>query len=208
MRSAAGARTQSLRINDCKACHQGGRSEVLGFRALQLSPDRDPGALHAEAAGTVDLEYLVENGLIVGLPQRLLEKAPRIATASATERAALGYLHGNCGHCHNPKGSLQNIGLFLRQATDASVPPAIATAVGQPVRKAAPGQSPDAVLRIEPGHPERSGLMQRISSRYPALQMPPLGTELTDKEAIALIERWILEAEQVRTEAHLRQKER
>jgi hypothetical protein len=50
--------------------------------------------------------------------------------------------------------------------------------------------------------------MQRISSRYPALQMPPLGTELTDKEAIALIERWILEAEQLRKNAYLQQKER
>jgi hypothetical protein len=63
------------------------------------------------------------------------------------------------------------------------------------------------VLRIEPGHPERSGIMQRISSRSPALQMPPLGTALTDKEAIALIERWIAQTEQFRKEAQLQQKE-
>jgi hypothetical protein len=204
-------------VSDCKACHQGGRSEVLGFSALQLSPDRDPGALqlspdrdpgalHADAAG-VDLPHLVEKGLIVGLPKSLLDKAPRIAAASPTERAALGYLHGNCGHCHNPQGPLQNVGLFLRQAAGASVSPAIASAVGQPVRKPAPGQSPEAVLRIEPGHPERSGIMQRISSRSPALQMPPLGTALTDKEAIALIERWIAQTEQFRKEAQLQQKE-
>src|SRR5215204_3480820 len=193
-------------VNDCKACHQGGRSEVLGFSALQLSPDRDPGALHADAAG-VDLTSLVEKGLITGLPKSLLDKAPRIAAASPTERAALGYLHGNCGHCHNPQGLLQNVGLYLRQATGASVPPAIASAVGQPVRKPAPGQSPDAVLRIEPGRPERSAIMQRISSRYPALQMPPLGTALTDKEAIALIERWIAQTETFRKEAQLQQKE-
>jgi hypothetical protein len=92
--------------------------------------------------------------------------------------------------------------LFLRHATDAGVPPAVASAVGQPVRKPAPGQSPDAVLRIEPGHPERSGIVQRISSRYPALQMPPLGTALTDKEAIALIERWISETDELRKQGH------
>jgi hypothetical protein len=193
-------------VSDCKACHQGGRSEVLGFSALQLSPDRDPGALHGEAAG-VDLAYLVEKGLIVGLPKSLLENAPRIAAASPTERAALGYLHGNCGHCHNPQGPLQNVGLFLRHALDTSVPPAVASAVGKPVKKPAPGQSPDAVLRIEPGRPERSALKQRISSRYPALQMPPLGTELTDKEAIALIERWIAETKELRKQAHLQRKE-
>ena len=42
-------------VSDCKACHQGGRSEVLGFSALQLSPERDPNALHAEEASGVDL---------------------------------------------------------------------------------------------------------------------------------------------------------
>jgi hypothetical protein len=66
-------------LSDCKACHQGGRSEVLGFSALQLSPDRDPGALHAGPAGTreIDLDFLVEQGLIVGLPKSWRERLPR-----------------------------------------------------------------------------------------------------------------------------------
>jgi hypothetical protein len=34
-------------VSDSKVCHQGGRTEVLGFSAVQLSPQRDPGALHA-----------------------------------------------------------------------------------------------------------------------------------------------------------------
>jgi hypothetical protein len=197
-------------VSDCKACHQGGRSEVLGFSALQLSPDRDPGAPHAEPPPfpEVDLEYLVAKGLLVGLPKSLRETPPRIVAASATERAALGYLHGNCGHCHNDRGSLQNIGLFLRHASATEIAPAIASTVRQPVRKPAPGQSPEAVLRVEPGRPDRSGLVQRIGSRYPALQMPPLGTALVDKEALALIERWIVEADEFRKEAHLHEKGR
>jgi hypothetical protein len=189
-------------IADCKACHQGGRSEVLGFSALQLSPDRDPGAPHAEGVSAVDLDYLVAKGLLVGLPQSLRQKPPRVPAASATERAALGYLHGNCGHCHNQGGSLKNIGLSLRHVSEAKIAPAIASTVGRPVKKLAPGQSPDAVLRIEPGRPDRSGLMQRIASRYPALQMPPLGTEAVDKEAVELIRRWIAETDEFRTEAH------
>jgi hypothetical protein len=47
------------------------------------------------------------------------------------------------------------------------------------------------VLRVEPRHPEASALLDRMASRYPALQMPPLGTELVDQDAIALIHRWI-----------------
>ena len=69
--------------------------------------------------------------------------------------------------------------------------PAVASAVGRPIRKPAPGQSEDAVLRIEPGHPERSGLAQRMGSRYAALQMPPLGTELVDEQALELVRQWI-----------------
>lgn len=192
-------------VNDCKACHQGGRAEVLGFSALQLSPDRDPGALHADA-GLLDIEDLIEKGVLVGVPEE--RRRPRIEATSAAERAALGYLHGNCGHCHNDHGSLKNIGLSLRHESGAAVPRAVASTVDQPVRKPAPGQSPEARRRVEPRHPERSGLVERIGSRYPALQMPPLGTELVDEEAVALIRRWVAERDVFWTEARIEGRER
>ena len=182
-------------VTDCKACHQGGRTEILGFSALQLSPNRDPVALHAEPRSIpdVDVSYLIEQGLLVGLPKAFVENAPRIAAASATERAALGYMHGNCGHCHNDQGPQKNLGLFLQHVSADRTQPAVATTIGHPVKKPAPGQSPDAVLRVEPRHPESSALLERMASRYPALQMPPLGTELADQDAVALIHRWISE---------------
>ena len=37
-----------------------------------------------------------------------------------------------------------------------------------------------------PGQPDHSGLLARVASRRPALQMPPLGTQLVDDEAVAL----------------------
>jgi hypothetical protein len=194
-----GGRTHTIPgVSDCKVCHQGGRSEVLGFSALQLSRDRDPGALHAAVrpGSPVDLDTMIENGLLVGLPASVTQTPPRIATVSPMERAALGYLHGNCGHCHNDQGSLKNLGLFLRQVSGAAGQPAVATTVDQPMKKPAPGQSGDAVLRIEPGRPDRSALLQRMASRYPALQMPPLGTALVDEAAVELLRRWIHEADE------------
>ena len=183
-------------VTDCKVCHQGGRSEVLGFSAVQLSPQRDPGALHADPSD-VDLTVLIERGLLVGLPDALRVAPPAIDAASPLERAALGYLHGNCGHCHNEQGPLANVGLFLRQPAGAAGR-AIASTVNHPTKKPLPGQS-EAALRIEPGHADRSALMQRIASRSPALQMPPLGTELADRQAVDLLRRWIEQSEPVPT---------
>jgi hypothetical protein len=192
----SGGRSHTIpAISDCKVCHEGGGSRVLGFGALQLSSARDPAAPHAEAlpAGGIDLAELVKRGLVVGLPEKFVQTPPRIAAGSATARAALGYLHGNCGHCHNDRGPLRNVGLFLRHLVGADAPPAIATTFGRPITERAPGQSADAVKRIDRDHPERSALAQRIASRYPPLQMPPLGTELVDHDAVALVRRWLSE---------------
>jgi hypothetical protein len=196
-------------VSDCKACHQGSRTQVLGFGALQLSADRDPNAPHAEArtVGQVDLDMLIDQGLLVGFPKSLRETPPRTA-ASPAQRAALGYLHGNCGHCHNEQGPLKNVGLFLRHTSGAAAQPASASTIGQPVKNPAPGQSADAVLRVEPRHPERSALMQRVASRYPALQMPPLGTELVDQQAVELLRRWIAEMDETRGETQKEENER
>jgi hypothetical protein len=191
-------------VNDCKACHQGGPTEILGFSALQLSSDRDPRAVHRERRPVpeIDLRGLVEKGLLTGLPKPLRDSPPHIPTKSATERAALGYLHGNCGHCHNDRGPLRNLSLWLRHRSEPGVPQAILSTVGQIVRKQAPGLSAETALRIKPQDPDRSALMQRIASRDPLLQMPPLGTELVDQEAVALIRRWIAEVDASQKEDH------
>lgn len=177
-------------VSDCRVCHEARPVPILGFSALQLSPDRDPGALHAEpAADALDLADLVGRGLLAHYPASL--PPPRIAAGSPVERAALGYLHGNCGHCHDAASKLANLGLFLRHDGAAAVAPARTTTLGAPVARPAPGASPEARLRIAPGDPDRSALAERIGARSPALQMPPLGTELVDRAALALIRRWI-----------------
>jgi len=182
--------------SDCRACHQGRTTEVLGFDALQLSSDRDPLAPHAELPpeDAVDLPALVERGLVRGLPQGVLAEAPRIVARTPRERAVLGYLHGNCGSCHNSRGPLANLGLELdyRIAADPGSPArAIATAVGIESRFRL---DPDAShSRISPGSPDSSVLYRRIASRNKFVQMPALGTHALDEQAVALVEDWIRE---------------
>lgn len=180
---------------DCGVCHQSGRSPVLGFDALQLSDDRDANALHAESAPPpgLTLGSLLDRGLITGLDRRVVISPPRTSTASTTQRTALGYLHGNCGHCHNPDGPLKRLGLFLRHPSDPGQSAALSTTFGMPLVKPPAGILPDTRFRIAPGDPRHSAIPQRMAAPAAALQMPPIGTARVDEDAIELVNRWIAE---------------
>jgi hypothetical protein len=180
---------------DCLACHQAGPVRLLGVTTLQLSSDRDPNAPHAEAPplGAVDLTTLVARGLVRGLPAYVTEVPPRIAATTPTARAALGYLNANCGGCHTGLGDLSSLSFALNYTLNRPpgvAPPALLTAVGQPSRFRVPGV-PEAVERVSAGHPDLSVVVQRMSSRHPLVQMPPLGTRIVDDEAVNLVRRWI-----------------
>lgn len=177
-------------VADCRACHESGASAVLGFSALQLSSDRDPQAPHATPPepGSLDLDELLRRGLVAGLPATIAAHSPRVRAETPTARAALGYLHGNCAHCHNARSPIANLGLFLEVKVDGTCD-ALTSAVGRESQYRPTGTSIDA--RIVPGDPEASLLIARIASRDSPRQMPPLGTHLVDEEALALLTRWI-----------------
>ncbi len=177
-------------VADCRACHESGASAVLGFSALQLSSDRDPLAPHATPPepGSLDLDGLLRRGLVVGLPPTIAAHAPRVRAATATARAALGYLHGNCAHCHNSRSPIANLGLFLDVKLDGTCG-ALTSAVGHESQYRPTGTAIDS--RIVPGNPAASLLISRLASRDASRQMPPLGTRLVDEEALALLTRWI-----------------
>jgi hypothetical protein len=183
---APGVAHQLPSETDCRACHgSGGESDpLLGFSALQLSSDRDPNALHAETAPEhgLDLEELVARGMLSGYdgPRR-----PRITARNELERTALGYLHGNCGGCHNERGALSSLGMVLSSSVDARDQAVLATTLSQPTRFA-PGR-----VRIAAGDAENSVVVERMQARTPVTQMPPLGTQLVDTRALELVRRWI-----------------
>jgi hypothetical protein len=172
--TAPGARYSIPAQDDCRACHEGTTAPVLGFSALQLSSE---------------LQSLVATGLLRNLPAELLAHPPRIEAADPTERAALGYLHGNCGHCHNEEGPLAVLEMTLAQRVAATAP------AGAALRSLAsvPSQFRMAggAARVVPGRPGASVVALRMFSREPLQQMPPLGTSVVDAEAMSLISRWI-----------------
>ena len=111
------AATPYRRGFDCRACHESAAVPVLGFSALQLSSDRDPLAPHARCSARTSI---CDGSSSRGLDQQSRPagaRPPRIAASSPIERAALGYLHGNCGHCHNDTARAVPVDLRLRRAS-------------------------------------------------------------------------------------------
>lgn len=187
--AAPGGRYQVPSTDDCLACHGGAAVPVLGVSALQLSRDRDPLAARAEMqpSGAVDLGALAARGLLDNLPPALLETPPRINAASPLERAALGYLHANCGHCHNAAGPLLLVDMRLAQSAAGDADATRYTLDNQPSDFHAHGMD----RRVVPGNPSASVLALRMRARDPVSRMPPLGTRIVDDEGVALVEDWI-----------------
>lgn len=181
---------------DCMSCHMSSPAVILGFSALQLSDDRDPLTPHQEAlvSDDVTLKRLIETGKLNASPADWLVKPPRIRTDDPTGRAAMGYLSGNCGGCHNSSGSLARLGMNLLHnvGAEADAPePAEMTLINAAGRFLIPGVFPDSCRIVSPGIPEHSALLYRMNSRRPSSQMPPLGTVVIDSEAVALVQKWI-----------------
>lgn len=180
--------------HECRLCHDNGATPVLGFSGLQLSTDRDPNAPHARPRGAdeVDLSTLLAEGLLVGWEHG---SAPRVEARTATERAAVGYLHGNCAGCHRPGSAVASNGLLLQYPVAATepggTPPAIATTVGVASRYPMPGRPATTAPRIAAGAPEDSVLLHRVRSTSPASRMPPMDSRVVDEDAVELLTRWI-----------------
>jgi hypothetical protein len=103
----------------------------------------------------------------------------------------LGYLHGNCGHCHNDE-ALPALELSLaQQASDvkASAARTYATLIGRASRFRPHGAANPQ--RVVPGQPAQSVLVTRMKSNDPLTRMPPLGVSVVDASGVALISRWI-----------------
>lgn len=200
---APGKRYRIPSITECRACHVSSRVEILGFNAVQLSPDRDPQALHATPLepGEVTLATLARDDRFRPARPEWLANPPRIAAPDPTTRAVLGYLSSNCGSCHNAQSEIASLGLDLKASATAPPVPAAPCAASRALlsrtgldragRWKVPGVAPDLSRIVAPGEPGLSALIARISSRRPSSQMPAMGTQLVDTRAVDLLTAWV-----------------
>lgn len=171
---------------NCKQCHDGRKERVLGFSAIQLSVDA--------LGDSLDMRRISELGW-------LTTPAPEgfAVPGNPVQQAALGYLHGNCGGCHDQDGNLPDpespMMLRLRvNQTDYALTDTVKTTVNVPVRSMlAPLLGKD---RIEPHEPTQSGILVRMQARGNAgVQMPPFNSNSTKTPdtsgGVAAVTAWV-----------------
>lgn len=168
----------------CGACHRGDMGRVLGLSALQMSRSPDPAAVGPT------LIDLAAQGLLTAPPPA---GAPIFAApGDPTASAALGYLHANCGHCHNPNGtSWPDTQMVMRLETsehDVEASAIYQSLVGKRLQYWRGGAITE---RVVPGHPDASAIVARMAIRGTDDQMPPLATEVVDESGLAAVRAWI-----------------
>lgn len=173
---AAGTPHDVPASNECGACHGGRQSFVLGFSAIQLS---------SLPEGALDLAALVAADLVTTTPAADYE-----VPGTDTERAALGYLHANCSQCHNQQRPVRSGSRCFDPDSELDFSLSV-DALGAPAETASYRFAVGSV--IKPGQPDQSRLLELVSRRGFAQQMPPLATERVDGSAVSLLERWIRE---------------
>ncbi len=185
--NASGTEHDIPNNDQCLTCHSQLPDKVLGFSAIQLSHEK----IDASDPLEWTLGTLIEDGLLTSPPAATLS-----VPGTEVERKVFGYLHANCGHCHNPKGTANSqtgLDMWLKVAdlggpvSDFSVYREIVDAdiswLG--------GERPAAPKRIASGSLSDSAVYQRLIEKAEEWSMPPLGTELVDPEAKQLFEDWI-----------------
>lgn len=169
----------------CVDCHQGRIDSVLGFEAVALSSS---GALG------LPMSELVAKGLVTDVPDASLA-----IPGNATESAALGYLHTNCGTtCHNSnRGLARPTGFFMRlnvgQLGSVKATDTYTTGWNQLTT----GYKTEVTERIASCNTANSCIYYRATHRDgiggapTGTQMPPIDTHQVDTTGVAAIAAWI-----------------
>ena len=171
----------------CRGCHtMPGLDVANGFGAVQLNHD-GPG---------ITLKQLIAEDLLInpeGEPNVSVETA--VIPGDASAKAALGYMHANCGNCHGGPSPRVGLTLWMPVGTlDVASAPALTTGgcacLSRWTGRENPAGEPYEV-RIAPGHAAISGIVGRMSVRGMGEQMPPFGTEQVDPDGVFAVSTFI-----------------
>lgn len=180
-------------VGQCNDCHDGRTEPVLGIDAVSLG---------LPTAKGITLATLAADGRFSAVPPATSMTIPEDTTTKAA--AALGWLHVNCGSCHNTNGSAKFTAMFFLLRPSQLMPVGVAVtdldAYKTAVNVASTTYVTDAGAgfpRIQPGMPAESLVSLMSGRRVPAgedpssNQMPPIVTRLVDTAGHQLLDDWI-----------------
>lgn len=171
----------------CMRCHTAAAGFTLGPDIFQMNRDNTYPSTGRTANQLVTLQHLDMFGPPLPTPHpENLPALPEILDSSASlDVRARGYLHSNCGNCHQPGGGGRGPADFRYSLTGSlgsmnicDVTPEVG-ALG----------IADARL-LAPGDPARSIIAVRME-RLDASTMPPIAHHVIDSDGLALISAWI-----------------
>ncbi len=168
LRSQATHDAKVPHVGMCNTCHGAAKDKLLGFDAVDLSGQ----------PGSASLAALATRGL-------LSTPAPQPAEIQGSEKAkaALGYMHNNCGTCHHPQGPAASTGLFFRHSNTAT-----SLQTENAYKTLTAGPTPRVVAK----NPAGSIVFQRVTSTT-APMPPPLLNQKLDPAIKTLFQNWINE---------------
>jgi len=165
-------------LTQCTSCHAKLPERILSFSAFQLS--------HSNGGET--MASLSDAGWL-STPAHDGFNPP----GNAQVQAALGYLHANCGNCHNssfdatPADPQSRLRLLVGQLT-----PETTDTYQSMINVVTQNADFSMYDRVEPGKPALSEIILRMGRRPPQTgQMPPIGTEVVDSTGVAAVTAWI-----------------
>ncbi len=203
---------------ECMMCHSRAANFVLGLTTLQMNRGGQLTMLERRGLLRVDWgaeaqQAIREDAQARGLTGRALDEEVRRRTETRDQRErapssllayppehygkladpsdpkadlearARSYLHANCSICHIEAGG-GNALMELELTTAREKMNLLG------VKPLHDGFGLEGAKLVDPGHPERSVLLERISKRGTG-QMPPLATSRVDEDAVRLIRDWI-----------------
>jgi uncharacterized repeat protein (TIGR03806 family) len=165
---------------ECMVCHSRAANFVLGLSTLQMNKRHNYGSVADKQLRTLQHLGVLTAPKPPEAYGRLVDPYDPQETLEARIRS---YLHANCAICHVPAGG-GNAAIDL----DFATPLAKTNLIG--VRPLHDAFSIREARLIDPGHPERSILLQRLIRRGLG-QMPPLATSRVDDQALRALTTWI-----------------
>jgi uncharacterized repeat protein (TIGR03806 family) len=167
--------------SECLVCHTAIAGVALGPELGQLNRDFDYTGTVANQLITYEAIGLLADPLSVDQKSTVFHALDD--SAYSAERRVRSYLHSNCANCHQPGGpgggnldlrmsaSLEQTGLCNRAPLNGDL------GLTNPVL-------------LKPGDPESSILVLRMES-LGGVRMPPLGSNVRDDTALALVRQWV-----------------